>query len=83
MITDPINDPRLMDWTLPASDRCLLITPMRTRGEVQGILSLVCEQSHDFTPDDIKLAASVADHMGVAIDNANLQSQSEQAAIFE
>ena len=83
LVTNAKFDPRLVDWLLPTDIRCLIGIPMRARGEVQGILSLYCKQEHDFSPDDIKLAASIADHLGVAIDNAKLQAQSEQAAVIE
>jgi signal transduction histidine kinase len=77
------NASRPVDWLLPPNDICFIGVPMRARGNIQGIMCLYCEQNHELTTDEIKLAASIADHLGVAIDNANLQAQSEHAAVTE
>jgi signal transduction histidine kinase len=82
-VMDSTRDPKLVDWLFPANGSCFIVAPMNARGEIFGILSLFCEQAHDFTEDDIKLAASIANHMGVAINNAILQEQSEKAAVIE
>jgi signal transduction histidine kinase len=82
-VMDTRSDPKLEERLFPANGPCFIVAPMQARGEIFGILSLYCEQDHDFTDDEIKLAASIANHMGVAIDNAILQEQSEKAAVIE
>jgi len=83
IIRNTTNAPRPIDWLFPPNDLCFISVPMRARGNIQGIMSLYCDQNHELTTDEIKLAASIADHLGVAIDNANLQAQSEHAAVIE
>ncbi|MFN2170328.1 MAG: GAF domain-containing sensor histidine kinase [Candidatus Promineifilaceae bacterium] len=76
------DDPQFIDWLLPQKAKCLVVG-MCARGNLHGIMSLYCDQDQEITQDEIKLAKSIADHLGVAIDNANLQAQSEHAAVIE
>lgn len=57
--------------------------PLRAKSEVVGILSVFARQNALFNPEDVALLGSVADHIGVAVDNVNLHSKAQQLAIME
>lgn len=80
--SDTSADPRLHIGMPPHITASYAGTPMRARGKVHGVLSLYCPEVNDFTDDDIKLFASIADHLGNAIDNAHLQKQAQRAAVI-
>ena len=56
--------------------------PMRARGETIGILSLFGAPSRPFSPNVAILLTSVANHMAVAVGNADLRRQAEQLAVI-
>jgi signal transduction histidine kinase len=57
--------------------------PMRARGRVLGILSILGEKEQQFNAEEVALLASVADQVGVAVENARLRQQAERAAVIE
>jgi len=57
--------------------------PMRARGRALGVLSIFGAADQQFSAEDVALLASVADHVGVAVENAQLRQQAEQAATLE
>ena len=50
-------------------DICL---PLKVRGEVLGVMNVRLPETHDVSAHDLELLTSVADQIGVAIDNARL-----------
>jgi signal transduction histidine kinase len=54
--------------------------PMRAKGRVLGVLSIVGEADRQFQQAEVTLLASIADQVGIAIENAQLYRQSEQLA---
>src|SRR5512136_666315 len=56
---------------------------MRARGRVLGVLSIVGAPEHEFNAEEVALLASVADQVGVAVENARLRQQAERAAVIE
>lgn len=54
--------------------------PMRAKGQVLGVLSIVGEAGRQFHKAEVSLLASIADQVGVAVENAQLYRQAEQLA---
>ena len=57
--------------------------PMRARGMTLGVLHAFGEAGQECNVEDVALLTSVADHVGIAVDNAWLQKRAEQAAALE
>ncbi len=55
--------------------------PMRVRGRVLGVLGVVRDADRPFSAEEIKLLVSIADEVGVAVENARLYQQAEQLAV--
>lgn len=60
-----------------------LAVPLIIKDEVYGGMVLYYTQLRDFSDEDIGLAVSFADQVALAIENARLFAQAEQAAILE
>jgi signal transduction histidine kinase len=54
--------------------------PMLARGRVLGVLSVVGERGRQFSKEEVALLASIASQVGVAVENAQLYEQAQQAA---
>jgi PAS domain S-box-containing protein len=61
--------------------RAYISVPLVVKNEVYGFISLYYAQIREFTKEEIELAVIFADQAALAIENARLQSQAEQAAI--
>jgi PAS domain S-box-containing protein len=57
--------------------------PMRAKGKVVGVFSVLGEAGRRFGSDEVTLLASIADQVGVAVENARLYQQAEQLAVME
>lgn len=83
---EPLVVPNLADspLALPAV-RAYVGVPMRAKGRVLGVLSVVGETGRQFSVDAqrVALLASIADQVGVAVENARLYQQAEQLAVME
>jgi PAS domain S-box-containing protein len=60
-----------------------LCVPMRAKGQVYGVISLLIDTPAQFSEDEITLLTSVADQIGIAVENARLYERSKQLAIAE
>lgn len=58
-----------------------VLLPLQTRGNKLGVLCIIGSAGTTFTPDQLTLLKSIADQLGVAIENAHLFDKAEQAAI--
>ncbi|MBN1579138.1 MAG: GAF domain-containing protein, partial [Anaerolineae bacterium] len=56
--------------------------PMRARGQVLGVLSIVGATGRQFGEREVALLSSIADQVGVAVENAQLYKQAEQLAVM-
>jgi PAS domain S-box-containing protein len=85
LIPDIATDPRMpqVARTIDASSYAYLGVPMRARGRVLGVLSVLGEKEQQFNAEEVALLASVADQVGVAVENARLRQQAERAAVIE
>ena len=57
--------------------------PMKAKGHVCGVFSVLGKAEKKFTEDEITLLTSIADQIGVAVENARLYQQSRQLAVSE
>lgn len=58
---------------IPASDfQGYVGVPIRARGRVLGVISVVLERGRSFTSEEVALLDSIADQIGVAVENARL-----------
>ena len=70
--------------TVPArGSRAYVGAPMRAKGRVLGVLSVVGRTGRQFREDDVTLLSSIADQVGVAVENARLYQQAEQLAVVK
>ncbi len=63
---------------LPAA-RSEIALPIRVRGAVIGVLDITAREPDAFLPDDVPVLQSLADQLGMAISNAELFQQVEEA----
>ena len=57
--------------------------PIKTKGKILGVISVLGKTNQRFNMEEVALLTSVADHIGVAVDNAHLRRQAERAAVLE
>ncbi len=55
-----------------------ILVPMLTGGEPVGVLSAMCRIPREFSPEEIQLLDSIADHVAVAVKNASLHEQTQR-----
>ncbi|MGD9001280.1 MAG: GAF domain-containing protein, partial [Anaerolineae bacterium] len=55
--------------------------PVRARGQVLGVLSVIGEPGRCFSQAEVSLLASIADEVGVAVENARLHEQAQELAV--
>jgi signal transduction histidine kinase len=64
----------------PAEEaRSMLAIPLVTRGRAGGVITLAAPAGRVFTRDDVSLAGELARHGALAMDNARLYTESQQA----
>ncbi|HEY76314.1 MAG TPA: GAF domain-containing protein [Thermoflexia bacterium] len=56
------------------------LLPLRARGQAQGVLVIIGPEGGSFSRGQMALFESIADQLGVAVENARLYEQAEQAA---
>ena len=70
---DITNDPRLaVPEFAYEGTQAMAMAPMRARGRVVGILSVMHHEPYHFTEEEITVLRAIADQVGVALDNAQL-----------
>ena len=77
------EDARVPAGLLPLDCEVYIGTPIRTRGQIRGILSIYLESSQQYNTDNVRLLMMAVDQMGIALERALLQEQAEQAIIIE
>ena len=51
--------------------------------ELSGVLSIFSETEAPLSIEELTLLSSIADHIGLAVENVRLRQQTEQAAVRE
>ena len=70
---DVRGDPRLaVPRFAEEGVQAMALAPMRARGRVIGVFSVMRYTPHNFTEDAIRFLTALADQIGVALDNAQL-----------
>jgi signal transduction histidine kinase len=68
---------------VPARDSQAYVgVSIRAKGQVLGVLSVIGETGRQFKVEEVTLLASIADEVGVAVENARLYQQAEQLAVM-
>jgi len=60
--------------------RSLAVIPLRSKGQVLGIMSIASPDPRHFTSQDIQLLTSIGYQIGMAIDNATLYQETRNGA---
>jgi PAS domain S-box-containing protein len=76
-------DPHLSEEVRPEGCYTYLGTPMRARGRTVGVLSVVGEAGQQFNVEEVALLTSIADQVGIAVENARLRQQAGEAAVMK
>lgn len=62
---------------------CYAGIPIMVRGDMRGVFSLFGSEKDIFGADEMALLASIADHIGIGIENSFLWEQSRESAALE
>jgi nitrate/nitrite-specific signal transduction histidine kinase len=57
------------------------LLPLRVRGKTLAVLGIIGREGERFSPEQLALFQSIADQLGVAMENARLYERAEQAAV--
>jgi diguanylate cyclase (GGDEF)-like protein len=80
---DPRHDPRIARRT-GLVPRSMLCVPMVHHDTLHGVIQVINKlDGSSFDDDELRLVQSLADHAAIAIDNASLHRQAEQAALAD
>jgi signal transduction histidine kinase len=68
---------------LAASYRAILAVPLVARDDTYGVLTLYFRRPRAFDDEEVRLATAFADQAALALENARLSEQAQQAAALE
>jgi signal transduction histidine kinase len=57
--------------------------PLRAKGKSVGVLSVIGSDGREFSAEAVTLLGSIADQVGIAVENAQLYQQTEELAVAE
>jgi len=78
-LTNPLTN-HLEEYIQERNLQHLMSVPLRTRGAVVGVITMVrIHTDHAFTPAEVKLAETIAGNMAGAIETARLFEETQQA----
>ena len=73
VVEDASSDPRLTkEVVLKEGIRTVLSVPLRGAGKITGTISIGTHAPREFNQEEIELLSHIANHIGVAVDNARL-----------
>ena len=73
VVRDSSQDPRLTRLAVrQAGLRGQIIVPLKSKGEVQGVLAVATRESRQFLPEELELITAIGNQIGVAVENARL-----------
>ena len=75
-----LNETVIETQTLRA---CYMGVPIHARGRILGVLSVFGEASQNFSVENIVLLTGIADHIGAAVERAQLRQRAEETAVQE
>ncbi len=71
-VPDVTKDPRFVPGPRTLNTRSELDVPVKIRGEVVGVINIEDDRVDAFSPEDIRLVTTLADYMGIALENIRL-----------
>jgi len=79
-IVDAANDDRIQYGQAAQEEgiASILVAPIPIRGKVCGILRLLSRTRREFEPLEIEFVAALAEHCGIAIENARIHDQQQR-----
>lgn len=83
VIDDVGNDPRPFVPRTREAFKSFVGIPLTAAGRVLGVISLIGQESHDFTEQQLELLTAAGQQLGVAIDSAQLYEQVKGMAALE
>ncbi len=85
VLTDITSDSRIRLSSIieKANGRGYAGVPMHVKNRTIGVLSVIGAQERHFNDEEVRLLNSIADQVGVAVENARLYEQAERLAIME
>ncbi len=75
------SPPPVFAQTLAEHFRALLAVPLTIKNEVYGCIVLYYPTPQNFSDEEVSLAVMFSDQVALAIENARLRAQTEQAAV--
>jgi len=63
----------------PAEPRSMMVVPLVSRGQTLGVVTVIAPSGRIFAREDVSLGSELARHGSLAIDNARLYFESQQA----
>jgi len=80
LLADISADPRVANPDLVNTEglKAFVSVPLRAKGKVLGVINVASRMSHHFTRNDMYLLHSIADQLGVAIEEAKLYERLRQ-----
>ncbi len=82
LVPDVSQEPRYV-WMQGSKTRSELTVPIKAKGKVIGVLDAQSERPNAFDESDLAVLQSLANQAAIAIENAHLYKQAQQAAILE
>jgi signal transduction histidine kinase len=84
IVQDARSDPRVALDVIEAENiHSFVHVPIKVADDVFGVFTLNYTERRTITPDEVRLLLSLAQRAGLAIQNARLFEQAEQAAVLE
>jgi signal transduction histidine kinase len=85
LLTNDIVAELMMLGVPPVDDfpRSYVGVPVRARGQILGVLSVVGDQGRHFDRKEADMLASIADQVGIAVENTRLRQQARRVAVME
>ena len=86
---DVANDPRLvLPQNLDEGVKAMALAPLQAHNSVLGVLGVMSRHPHEFSQQDQRFLAAIADRIGLALDNSRLYFRiqrltQEQSALHE
>jgi nitrate/nitrite-specific signal transduction histidine kinase len=80
---EDFQDKKLKDRLAQFDFQLLVYVPLSTKGRVRGFFILGKHETGQLSPEERSLLSSIGQQVGVAIENARLYEQAEQAGITE
>jgi len=83
LVPDVSQEPRYICLPDSIETRSELVVPLKTKTEVIGVLNVESDQLDGFDESDLAVLQSLAHQAAIAIENARLYEESQQAAALE